>query len=424
MTPSKSIQILTDAKLLVDYYLSTYWNKYKENDKTYIKNKTIEKHIGETPKCSIVKIQNYLVPSCHKILMEKFKVERIWAVHDFISATSEPQYSVLEVDGKVIQYLTTGIIDTYFNKIPIVIEVCMENDYSTKYCFYYQKNSSDSIETYISTLKEHVMKNNIFKNKNNVFTGTGLEISKFRETSFDAIYMKEGLKSSIKENTLEYIKNLDDMKKNGMKTHRGILLSGSPGNGKTFCARAIATELSGKATVIWVTGSSIERPSEVKYLFQMARGMSPSLIIIEDIDGIGQSRESEGHGTNSLLSELLSQMDGANDNYGVFIIATTNYPTMVDSALRDRPQRFDRHYKIDVPTYDEIVRYMKDKTGISTEEISRKLVGKSFAYIDEVVDTAKMRVIKYKKKQLDLKCLNDALNDMDGEKNSSDVMVQ
>ena len=117
-------------------------------------------------------------------------------------------------------------------------------------------------------------------------------------------------------------------------------------------------------------------------------------------------------------------MDGANDNYGVFIIATTNYPTMVDSALRDRPQRFDRHYKIDVPTYDEIVRYMKDKTGISTEEISRKLVGKSFAYIDEVVDTAKMRVIKYKKKQLDLKCLNDALNDMDGEKNSSDVMVQ
>lgn len=424
---SKTPGIFKQVPKFIDYYIKRYWESYKENDRSVAKNRRIENYIGSQPKSSFIRMQNYLVPSCHKILSDKFKVHDTWAIHDFISASSEPQYSVIEIDGNPYQFLTTGIMDCTFDGEPIAIEVVQDNDYNTKYTFYYSKKMSLEMDSFVSKLKDAVFSNNVFKNRNSTFTGSTLELTTIKETNFNAVYMRGGLKSSIKENSLGYMLNLDELKSYGMKTHRGILLSGPPGCGKTLLARAIATELKGKSTVIWITGSSVERASDIKYLFQMARGMSPTLIVMEDIDGIGQSRESEGRGTNSILSELLTQMDGANDNHGVFIIATTNYPTMVDAALRDRPERFDRHYKVDVPSFEDIKKYIEDKLYKDvSDDIVRKLVGKSFAYVDEVVDTAKMLALKRNKNNSNNnlnECLKDAIVDMSGEKESDDVMV-
>jgi AFG3 family protein len=163
-----------------------------------------------------------------------------------------------------------------------------------------------------------------------------------------------------KEEIMEFVKFLKNPKqyeKLGAKIPKGAILSGPPGTGKTLLAKATAGEAG--VPFLSVSGSEFVEmfvgvgPSRVRDLFAMAKKQAPCIIFVDEIDAIGKSRGRGGNfGGNdereSTLNQLLVEMDGFDTNEHVVVLAGTNRPDVLDSALK-RPGRFDRHIHIDAP---------------------------------------------------------------------------
>jgi cell division protease FtsH len=155
---------------------------------------------------------------------------------------------------------------------------------------------------------------------------------------------------------ISYQKNNSHYTRLGAVLPKGILLEGPPGVGKTYLAKAIASET--KSSFFSVSGSEfIERyvgvgASRVRDLFKLARANSPSIIFIDEIDAIGGKRSGGGDGSykehDQTLNQLLTEMDGFKDNFQIMVLAATNRKDMLDPALL-RPGRFDRHIHISLP---------------------------------------------------------------------------
>ena len=155
---------------------------------------------------------------------------------------------------------------------------------------------------------------------------------------------------------IEFLKRPQKLVELGAKVPRGVLLIGPPGTGKTLLAKAIA----GESGVPFISISASEfvelfvgvGASRVRDLFQKAKEKSPCIIFIDEIDSIGRQRGSGIGGGNDereqTLNQLLTEMDGFSDNSGVIIIAATNRPDILDSALL-RPGRFDRKIEVMLP---------------------------------------------------------------------------
>ena len=148
---------------------------------------------------------------------------------------------------------------------------------------------------------------------------------------------------------VEFLKDPSKFQKLGGKIPKGVLMVGAPGTGKTLLARAIAGEA--KVPFFTISGSDFVEmfvgvgASRVRDMFQEATSHSPCIIFIDEIDAVGRQRGAGlggGHDEREqTLNQLLVEMDGFEDNVGVIVIAATNRPDVLDSALL-RPGRFDR----------------------------------------------------------------------------------
>lgn len=144
----------------------------------------------------------------------------------------------------------------------------------------------------------------------------------------------------------------------GIKPHRGILLYGEPGNGKTLLGKAIANKV--QAHFIPVGGSELiskwagQSEENLRNVFKEAQELRPSIIFFDEIDSIAQSRERNARYASAFVNQLLTLMDGMESYDGVTVIASTNRPELLDSALL-RPGRFD--YKIEIKNPDGIGCY-------------------------------------------------------------------
>src|SRR4051794_26961923 len=158
---------------------------------------------------------------------------------------------------------------------------------------------------------------------------------------------------------VDYLKNPDRYRRLGGKIPRGVLLSGRPGTGKTLLARAVA----GEAEVPFFSVSASEfveaivgvGASRVRDLFKNAKEAAPAIIFIDELDAIGRSRSAGsgiGSGANDereqTLNQILTEMDGFETNETVIVVAATNRPEILDSALL-RPGRFDRRVAVPAP---------------------------------------------------------------------------
>ena len=220
-----------------------------------------------------------------------------------------------------------------------------------------------------------------------------------------------------KENLQEIVDYLHDPKKYeeiGASMPKGILLVGPPGTGKTMLAKAVAGEsnvpffsISGSEFVEMFVGMGA---SKVRDLFKQAKEKAPCIVFIDEIDAIGQKRNSGQLGGNDereqTLNQLLTEMDGFEGNTGVIIIAATNRPDSLDPALT-RPGRFDRRVPVELPDLkgrEEILKVHAKKValapGIDFNTVARMASGASGAELANIVNEAALRAVRSGRKSV------------------------
>ena len=233
------------------------------------------------------------------------------------------------------------------------------------------------------------------------------------------IYVKssEGIKFSdvagedeAKENLAEivdYLHNPGKYKEIGASMPKGILLVGPPGTGKTMLAKAVAGEadvpffsMSGSEFVEMFVGMGA---SKVRDLFQQAKEKAPCIVFIDEIDAIGKKRDGRIGGNDEreqTLNQLLTEMDGFTGNNGVIILAATNRPESLDSALL-RPGRFDRRVPVELPDLkgrEDILKVhakkIKVDVNVDFNKIARMASGASGAELANIVNEAALRAVR------------------------------
>ena len=214
-----------------------------------------------------------------------------------------------------------------------------------------------------------------------------------------------------KENLQEVVNYLHDPSKYqeiGASMPKGILLVGPPGTGKTMLAKAVAGEsnvpffsISGSEFVEMFVGMGA---SKVRDLFKQAKEKAPCIVFIDEIDAIGQKRSGGQYGGNDereqTLNQLLTEMDGFDDNSGVIILAATNRPESLDPALT-RPGRFDRRVPVELPDLkgrEEILkvhaRKIKLAENVDFSTVARMASGASGAELANIVNEAALRAVR------------------------------
>ena len=226
--------------------------------------------------------------------------------------------------------------------------------------------------------------------------------------SFDDVEGVDEAEESLQE-IVDYLHDPSKYKEIGATMPKGVLLVGPPGTGKTMLAKAVAGEanvpffsISGSEFVEMFVGMGA---SKVRDLFKQAKEKAPCIIFIDEIDAIGQKRNTgSGMGGNDereqTLNQLLTEMDGFEGNSGVMILAATNRPESLDPALT-RPGRFDRRVPVELPDLDgreKILRVHAKKVKIADDVdfrvIARMASGASGAELANIVNEAALRAVR------------------------------
>ena len=242
--------------------------------------------------------------------------------------------------------------------------------------------------------------------------------------TFEDVAGLEEAKEEIKE-IVEFLKNPGKFTKLGGKIPKGALLVGPPGTGKTLLAKAVAGEaavpffsLSGSDFVEMFVGVGAAR---VRDLFKQAKEKAPCIVFIDEVDAIGRSRgRGQMPGSNdereNTLNSLLVEMDGFATDSGVIILAATNRPDVLDTALL-RPGRFDRQISIDKPDIsgrEQIFKVHLKPIKLSKEVDSKKLAaqtpGFAGAEIANVCNEAALIAARRDKKEVDMQDFQDAID--------------
>lgn len=252
--------------------------------------------------------------------------------------------------------------------------------------------------------------------KNSMAFGMGKSNAKIYVQSSEGIRFSDVAgEDEAKENLSEIVDYLHNPKKYtdvGASMPKGVLLVGPPGTGKTMLAKAVAGEagvpffsISGSEFVEMFVGMGA---AKVRDLFKQANEKAPCIIFIDEIDAIGQKRNTAGIGGNDereqTLNQLLSEMDGFDGTKGVVILAATNRPESLDPALL-RPGRFDRRIQVELPDLagrEAILRvharYIVTEGNIDYNAIAKATAGASGAELANIVNEAALRAVRLGRK--------------------------
>ena len=241
------------------------------------------------------------------------------------------------------------------------------------------------------------------------------------DTSFDDVAGSEGAKEELRE-IIKFLKNPERFEQLGGKVPKGVLLVGPPGTGKTLLARAVA----GEADVPFysVSGSDFMEmfvgvgASRVRDMFEDAKENESAIIFIDELDSIGRQRGAGlggGHDEREqTLNQLLSELDGFEENQGIVVMAATNRPDILDSALT-RPGRFDRQITVPLPTKQartEILKiHARNKPladDIDLEVIAGSTPGFSGADLENLLNEAALLAGRYARDQVEHEDIEEA----------------
>jgi cell division protease FtsH len=240
---------------------------------------------------------------------------------------------------------------------------------------------------------------------------------------FDDVAGVDEAKEELQE-VVTFLKKPERFTAVGARIPKGVLLVGPPGTGKTLMAKAIAGEagvpffsISGSEFVEMFVGVGASR---VRDLFKKAKENAPCIIFIDEIDAVGRQRGAGIGGGNDereqTLNQLLTEMDGFEGNTGIIIIAATNRPDVLDSALL-RPGRFDRQVSVDAPDIrgrlsilDVHARNKKLDPSVSLEAIARRTPGFTGADLANLLNEAAILTARRRKEAVTMAEIDDAVD--------------
>ena len=225
--------------------------------------------------------------------------------------------------------------------------------------------------------------------------------------TFSDVAGMENAKRELEE-IVDYLKEPSKFTRLGARVPKGVLLFGPPGTGKTLMAKAVAGEanvpffaISGSEFIQMFVGVGASR---VRDMFRTAKENAPCVVFIDEIDAVGRMRGA-GYGGGSdereqTLNQILSEMDGFQPSETVIVIAATNRPDVLDSALL-RPGRFDRHITVDRPTWRGRLEILKVHTRnkplddrVDLERLARNMVGMSGAELQNLCNEAALHATR------------------------------
>jgi AAA+ superfamily predicted ATPase len=214
-----------------------------------------------------------------------------------------------------------------------------------------------------------------------------------KSATFDNLILPEPLKAEIQNDFAQFFNSRETYEHHRVPWKRGAIFIGPPGNGKTHTLKALINSL-GKPC-LYVRGFKSEYGTEQENMaevFKRARMISPCLVVLEDLDSMidDQTR-----------AFFLNELDGFQANPGIVVLATTNHPEKLDTAILDRPSRFDRKYHFELPAETERLAYidnwnreLQQELRVSQSgaaELVRETEGFSFAYMKELFIASMMQ---------------------------------
>ena len=347
------------------------------------------------------------------------KVESVVIREDEIQITPKNGYSVKSTEDSPFYYLQTESYYTVKVEDPDLTQTLLDNGVEVKG----KKPSANS--TILDILLVYVLPIALVwvflmfimkRSGGGGVMGVGKSNAKLydvqRETgvSFKDVAGEDEAKESLQE-IVDFLHNPGRYSTIGAKLPKGALLVGPPGTGKTLLAKAVAGEakvpffsLSGSDFVEMFVGVGASR---VRDLFKKAQENAPCIVFIDEIDAIGKSRDSRYGGGNDereqTLNQLLSEMDGFDSNKGVFILAATNRPEILDKALL-RPGRLDRRIIVDKPDLKGRVNILKVHSkdvlmddSVDLEAIALATSGAVGSDLANMINEAAINAVKHKR---------------------------
>jgi len=223
---------------------------------------------------------------------------------------------------------------------------------------------------------------------------------------------------------VDFLRYPERYRKLGAHTPRGVLLSGQPGTGKTLLARAVAGEA--QVPFFWMSASEFVEmfvgvgASRVRDLFNQAKQAAPSIIFIDELDAIGRARSAGGQmGGNDereqTLNQILTEMDGFTGDEGVIVMAATNRPEVLDSALL-RPGRFDRRITVNPPDQKGRAQILRVHArtvplaaDVDLDKVAGDTAGMVGADLANLVNEAALSAARHGEKDVESKDFSEAL---------------
>jgi len=211
-------------------------------------------------------------------------------------------------------------------------------------------------EKFLAAVRAAISKRSIYRGKcislamggGPMRSGVEVEFHSLPEITRDKIILPEGLLMRIERQSVDATKYREALLESKRRLKRGLLLHGAPGTGKTLTAMYLASQMK-ERTVIIMTGRAL---GMLEQSCAMARGLQPAMVIIEDVDLIGEERTQQKGCATPLLFELLNEMDGLSDDCDVMFLLTTNRPDILEPALAARPGRIDQAFEVPLPDAD------------------------------------------------------------------------
>ena len=264
-----------------------------------------------------------------------------------------------------------------------------DNQYGAEYLFQVITKTDEALKKFLAAFREYKRSNHYLKGKK--FIGVKGELMPLSHYGWGDIVLPDGLAEKIHAEVSVILRVGKTLTKYGLNSKKGFILAGDPGNGKTLLLKILANTV--EATCILVPFTKDPEERDMSAIFTLARDLSPTVLILEDVDLYGEER---GHcRDNEHLGELMNELDGMIDNKEIIVFATTNHLSKVEKALQNRPGRFDRVYKILNPDFNGRRRLLelfinKVPNVVSKEEVdilAENFAGYSGTYLKELVNS-------------------------------------